>query len=90
MLQIDEETNHVMRTSLLDHGYGLLAWPKDTPRKWLAHLREIVVFQLDTLINEADRKTAREKAADAEYESWFAAPSAGKPAPSAPEGGEPK
>lgn len=72
MLTIDDDKCHVMQTSLSEHGYAILVWPKDIPIKWLEHAKEMVVFQLDTMIEGARRLAKREEAANAEYESWFA------------------
>lgn len=71
MLMIDEENNHVMKSSLSEFGSVFLIWPKNLTVKWLEFAREATCFQLDTMIAGAKRRTERQEAADAEYNSWF-------------------
>lgn len=73
MLTLDDAANNVMQTSLIDSDYLFLIWPKKATIRDLEHGREMVVFQIDSMLKFAKRKSDRAAAADAEYESWMKA-----------------
>jgi hypothetical protein len=70
MIQVDDATNHVMRSHVRDDGYVTLAWPKNATLRDLEWIRAACILQLDTFIHSARRETEREEAARLEYESW--------------------
>lgn len=67
MITIDTTTNHVMRSHLVKDGYLTLAWPKDLPAKYLAHMRTLIDLQISVF----EEAAARLSAGDLEYASWF-------------------